>query len=52
MTSARCSNGVPTTSPTKALAASTKYMVVLGGAIKDRAVNVVAAVRWSFTTSR
>jgi len=44
--------GVATLNPTKALAAGTKYTVVLGGAIKDRAGNGVAAVRWSFTTSR
>ena len=44
--------GVATLNPTKALAAGAKYTVVLGGAIKDRAGNGVAAVRWSFTTSR
>ncbi len=44
--------GVATLNPTSALAAGTRYTVVLGSTIKDRSGNALTAARWSFTTGR
>ena len=44
--------GVATLNPTSALAAGTRYTVVLGSTIKDRSGNALTAARWGFTTGR
>ena len=45
------STRVATLNPVVALRANTRYTVVVGNAIKDRAGNFFAGARWNFTTA-